>query len=220
MREECVVPPTEPIDVLIVGAGLSGIGAAVHLQRQCPSKSFAILEARGVIGGTWDLFRFPGVRSDSDMYTLGYSDRPWTGAKAIADGSSIRRYITDTAREAGIDAHICFGHKVTRALWSSDTSLWTIEALRNGAASPVSLCCKFLYICGGYFSYESAHRPSFPNEERFGGMIIHPQFWPEHLDYTGKRVIVVGSGATAVTLIPEVAKRAAHVRRRRHLNSR
>jgi monooxygenase len=211
MHEEWVVPPTGSVDVLIVGAGLSGIGAAVHLKRHCPAKSFAILEARGVIGGTWDLFRFPGVRSDSDMYTLGYSNRPWTDAKAIADGSSIRRYITDTAREAGIDAHICFGHKVTRASWSSDTALWTIEALRSGAAAPVSLCCRFLYICGGYFSYESPHRPSFPNEERFGGMIVHPQFWPEHLDYTGKRVIVIGSGATAVTLIPEVAKRAAHV---------
>jgi cation diffusion facilitator CzcD-associated flavoprotein CzcO len=204
------VPPTESVDVLIVGAGLSGIGAAVHLQRRCPSKSFAILEARAVIGGTWDLFRFPGVRSDSDMYTLGYSFRPWAEAKAIADGSSIRRYISDTAREAGIDGHIRFGHKVTRASWSSDTALWTIEALR-GAAAPARLCCRFLYVCGGYFSYESAYRPSLPHEERYGGMIVHPQFWPEHFDYTGKRVIVIGSGATAVTLIPEMAKRAAHV---------
>ena len=211
MREEWVVPPTESVDVLIVGAGLSGIGAAVHLQRRCPSKSFAILEARGAIGGTWDLFRFPGVRSDSDMYTLGYSFRPWSDANAIADGSSIRRYITATAREAGIDAHIRFGHRVTRASWSSDMTLWTIEALRSGVPAPVRLCCRFLYFCGGYFSYESAYRPAFPNEELYGGMIVHPQFWPEHLDYTGKRVIVVGSGATAVTLIPEMAKRTAHV---------
>ena len=210
MHEEEVVPLPKSVDVLIVGAGLSGIGAAVHLQRRCPSKTFAILEARGVIGGTWDLFRFPGVRSDSDMYTLGYSFRPWAEAKAIADGSTIRRYISDTAREAGIDGHIRFGHKVTRASWSSDTALWTIEALR-GDAAPVRLTCRFLYVCAGYFSYESAYRPSLPHEERYGGMIVHPQFWPEHLDYTGKRVIVVGSGATAVTLIPEMAKRAAHV---------
>src|SRR5258708_31882232 len=156
-----VVPPTESVDVLIVGAGLSGVGAAVHLQRRCPSKSFAILEARGVIGGTWDLFRFPGVRSDSDMYTLGYSFRPWAETKAIADGYTIRRYISDTAREAGIDGHIRFGHKVTRASWSSDTALWTIEAL-CGTAAPVRLCCRFLYVCGGCFSYESAYRPRFP----------------------------------------------------------
>ena len=211
MREEWVVPLPESVDVLIVGAGLSGIGAAVHLQRRCPSTSFAVLEARDSIGGTWDLFRFPGVRSDSDMYTLGYSFRPWTNANAIADGASIRRYITDTAREAGIDAHIRFAHRVTRASWSSDTALWTIDALRTGADVAVRLCCRFLYVCGGYFSYESAHRPAFSNEERYGGLIVHPQFWPEHLDYTGKRVIVIGSGATAVTLIPEMAKRAAHV---------
>jgi cation diffusion facilitator CzcD-associated flavoprotein CzcO len=211
MREEWVVPLLESVDVLIVGAGLSGIGAAVHLQRRCPATSFAVLEARDSIGGTWDLFRFPGVRSDSDMYTLGYSFRPWTNANAIADGASIRRYITDTAREAGIDAHIRFGHRVTRASWSSDTAFWTIVALRSGAHVPVRLCCRFFYVCGGYFSYESAHRPAFSNEERYGGLIVHPQFWPEHLDYTGKRVIVIGSGATAVTLIPEMAKCAAHV---------
>lgn len=205
------MPLPESLDVLIVGAGLSGIGAAAHLQRRCPGKSFAILEARDAIGGTWDLFRFPGVRSDSDMYTLGYSFRPWTHDRAIADGLSIRRYITDTAREAGIDAHIRFGHKVTLASWSSDTALWTIEAHRSGTAVPERLCCRFLYVCGGYFHYDSAYRPDFSGEQLYGGMIVHPQFWPEHLDYTGKRVIVIGSGATAVTLIPEIARRAAHV---------
>jgi monooxygenase len=203
--------PIESFDVLIVGAGLSGIGAAVHLQRRCPSATYAILEARDVIGGTWDLFRFPGVRSDSDMYTLGYTFRPWTHANAIADGSSIRRYIVDTAREAGVDAHIRFGHRITSASWSSDSALWAIEALRSGSQTRMRVHCRFLYICSGYYSYESAYRPAFTDEPSYGGTIVHPQFWPEHLDYTGKRVIVIGSGATAVSLIPEMAKSAAHV---------
>ena len=203
--------PAETVDVLIVGAGLSGIGAAVHLQRRCPSKSYAILEARDAVGGTWDLFRFPGVRSDSDMYTLGYSFRPWTNDNAIAQGSSIRRYIADTAREAGIEQHIRFGHRVTRASWSSESAQWTIEARRGGGQDPVRLRCRFLYVCSGYYSYESAYRPEFLNESAYRGIVVHPQFWPERLDYAGKRVIVVGSGATAVTLIPEMAKSAAHV---------
>jgi monooxygenase len=203
--------PVNAVDVLIVGAGLSGIGAAVHLQRRCRSKSYAILEARDTIGGTWDLFRFPGVRSDSDMYTLGYSFRPWTNANAIAQGSSIRRYIEDTAREAGIDAHIRFGHKVTRASWSGESAQWSIEARRGGGQIAVRFRCRFLYICSGYYNYESAYRPPFPNESSYRGAIVHPQFWPDRLDYTGKRVIVVGSGATAVTLVPEMAKSAAHV---------
>ncbi len=201
----------ETVDVLIVGAGLSGIGAAVYLQRRCPSKSYAILEARDAIGGTWDLFRFPGVRSDSDMHTLGYSFRPWTNAISIAQGSSIRRYIADTAREAGIEEHIRFGHRVATASWSGESAQWRIEALRGAGRIPVRFRCRFLYVCSGYYSYESAYRPEFANESSYRGIIVHPQFWPERLDYAGKRVIVVGSGATAVTLVPEMAKSATHV---------
>jgi monooxygenase len=196
---------------LIVGAGLSGIGAAVHAQRRCPAKTYAILEARGVIGGTWDLFRFPGVRSDSDMYTLGYSFRPWLHADAIANGASIRRYIMDTARDTGVAARIRFGHRVTRASWCTEEARWTIDALRGDDQTAVRLCCRFLYLCSGYYDYHSAYRPAFANEESFNGTVVHPQFWPEHLGYAGKKVIVVGSGATAVTLIPEMAKSAAHV---------
>jgi monooxygenase len=196
---------------LIVGAGLSGIGAAAHAQRRCPAKTYAILEARGVIGGTWDLFRFPGVRSDSDMYTLGYSFRPWLHADAIANGASIRRYIMDTARDMGVAARIRFGHRVTRASWCSEEARWMIDAVRGDDQTAMRLCCRFLYLCSGYYDYDSAYRPAFANEESFNGTVVHPQFWPEHLDYAGKKVIVVGSGATAVTLIPEMAKSAAHV---------
>src|SRR6202171_1505015 len=160
--------PTDSVDVVIVGAGLSGIGAAVHLQRRCPSKTYAILEARDSIGGTLDLFRYPGVRSDSDMHTLGYSFRPWTNANAIADGSSIRRYIVDTAREAGVDAHIQFCHRVTSASWSRDSALWAIEALRSGSQTRMRIHCRFLYICSGYYSYESAYRPAFTDEPSYG----------------------------------------------------
>jgi len=201
----------QSVDVLIVGAGLSGVGAAVHLQRRCPSQSVAILEARDCIGGTWDLFRFPGVRSDSDMHTLGYSFRPWTHANAIAHGSSILRYIVETAREAGLDANIRFGHRVTSATWRSDSARWAVEALRSAGQPPVRFHCRFLYVCSGYYSYRSAYRPAFANEAAYGGTIVHPQFWPDRFDYCGKRVVVIGSGATAVTLIPEMAKNAAHV---------
>jgi monooxygenase len=201
----------ESFDILIVGAGLSGIGAAAHAQRRCPAKTYAILEARGVIGGTWDLFRFPGVRSDSDMYTLGYSFRPWLHADAIANGASIRRYIMDTARDMGVAARIRFGHRVTRASWCSEEARWMIDAVRGDDQTAMRLCCRFLYLCNGYYDYDSAYRPAFANEESFNGTVVHPQFWPEHLDYAGKKVIVVGSGATAVTLIPEMAKSAAHV---------
>jgi cation diffusion facilitator CzcD-associated flavoprotein CzcO len=201
----------ENVDVLIIGAGLSGIGAAVHLQRSCPAKSYAIFEARDAIGGTWDLFRFPGVRSDSDMFTLGYSFRPWGSTNAITDGASIKGYIVDAAREAGIEARIRFGHRVTRASWSGDAARWTIEAARTGQQHPVRLCCQFLMVCSGYYSYDSAYRPQFSNESCYRGDIVHPQFWPRELDYTAKRVVVIGSGATAVTLIPAMAKAAAHV---------
>jgi cation diffusion facilitator CzcD-associated flavoprotein CzcO len=199
----------EHIDVVIVGAGLSGIGAAYHLQAAFPHRTYAILEARDAIGGTWDLFRYPGVRSDSDMHTLGYRFRPWTQAKAIADGPSILRYIRDTATEAGIDRRIRFGHRVTRAQWSTVDSRWTVESVHNGQST--TLTASFLYVCTGYYRYDTGYAPEFPGMDRFAGTVVHPQQWPEDLDHTGKRVIVIGSGATAVTLVPALADRAAHV---------
>ncbi|WP_341905017.1 NAD(P)/FAD-dependent oxidoreductase [Sandarakinorhabdus limnophila] len=192
-------------DVLIVGAGLSGIGAAVHLQQNCPNETYAILEGRDAIGGTWDLFRYPGIRSDSDMYTLGYRFKPWKSAKAIADGPSIRSYIRETATEHGINQHIRFGHKVTNAAWDSETARWTVTTNKS------TLTCRFLYMCSGYYNYGQGHRPTWEGEAEFKGQIIHPQFWPESLDYKGKRVVVIGSGATAVTLVPAMADTAAHV---------
>ncbi len=202
---------TEHVDVLIVGAGLSGIGAGYHLQENCPGKTYAILEGRGAIGGTWDLFRYPGIRSDSDMYTLGYSFRPWKEAKAIADGPSILKYVKQTAQEFGIDSHIRFNHWVKRANWSSDDTRWTVEARVPGKEDPVRISCNFLFMCSGYYNYEHGYTPDFTGTGDFRGSIIHPQKWPEDLDYTGKRVIVIGSGATAVTLVPAMAKDAAHV---------
>jgi cation diffusion facilitator CzcD-associated flavoprotein CzcO len=199
----------EHVDVLIVGAGLSGIGAAWHLQDRCPGKSYAILEARDAIGGTWDLFRYPGIRSDSDMHTLGYRFRPWTEAKAIADGPSIRQYVRDTAREAGIDRHIRFHHRVVSASWSSVDALWTITAELDG--QEVEMTTSFLFFCSGYYSYDEAYRPKWEGEAAFKGQFVHPQFWPEGIDYAGKKVVVIGSGATAVTIVPEMARTAAHV---------
>jgi cyclohexanone monooxygenase len=205
--------PTEhaqPLDVLIVGAGLSGIGAAAQLAQRCPDKRYAILEARDAIGGTWDLFRYPGVRSDSDMYTLGYASRPWTHPKAIADGPSIRAYIEETARDRNIGPRIRFGHKVVRAAWSSSDALWTVDAERpDGQRSSVR--ARFLHMCSGYYDYDHAWRPFFKDEGRYRGRIVQPQFWPQDLDYAGKRVVVIGSGATAVTLVPAMAQAAAHV---------
>ena len=203
-------PATQHFDVLVVGAGLSGIGAGYHLQTRCPELTYAILEGRGATGGTWDLFRYPGVRSDSDMHTLGYRFQPWREAKAIADGPSILNYVRETAREHGIDRRIRFNHRVRRASWSSEEAQWLVEAdLGDGEAA--RLTCGFLLMCSGYYSYAEGHTPEFPGIERFGGQVIHPQFWPEGLDYAGKRVVVVGSGATAVTIVPEMAKQAAHV---------
>ncbi|WP_304218535.1 NAD(P)/FAD-dependent oxidoreductase [Phenylobacterium aquaticum] len=199
----------EHFDVVIVGAGLSGIGAAVHLQTDCPTKTYAILEGREAIGGTWDLFRYPGIRSDSDMYTLGYVFKPWTEAKAIADGPSILRYVRDTARDHGVDSHIRFGHKVVSAAWSSEDAAWTITAVEGGETR--AFTCNFIFLCGGYYSYDGGYTPDFPGADSFQGRIVHPQQWPEDLDYTGKKVVVIGSGATAVTLVPEMAKTAAHV---------
>jgi monooxygenase len=192
-------------DALIIGAGLSGIGVAHHLQRHCPWARYAILEARNSIGGTWDLFRYPGVRSDSDMHTLGYSFRPWADGLAIAQGDKIRLYIEETAREAGIDRHISFGERMVAADWSTADARWTIDTSRR------QVTARFLVMCSGYYSYEQGHRPTWPGEEAFGGAIIHPQFWPAGLDCHGKRIAVIGSGATAVTLVPALATEAAHV---------
>jgi monooxygenase len=199
----------EHVDVLIVGAGLSGIGAAYHLTRNCPGKTYAILEGRETIGGTWDLFRYPGIRSDSDMYTLGYSFKPWRAAKAIADGPSILNYVRETAREHDVDRHIRFKHLVKRASWSTETATWTIEAEHGGQV--VRFTCGFLYMCSGYYRYSAGYTPDFPGADRFKGQVVHPQHWPENLDYAGKKVVVIGSGATAVTLVPEMAKTAEHV---------
>ena len=201
----------EHFDVLIVGAGLSGIGAAVHLKRRCPRKTFTIVEARDAIGGTWDLFRYPGVRSDSDMFTLAYSFRPWKQAKAIADGRSILEYVRDTARAFGIERSIRFGHRVTRAAWSSADARWTVELEHALHGQRLHLTCGFLYFCTGYYRYDTGYLPDFPGRERFAGTIVHPQHWPDGLDVAGRRVVVIGSGATAVTLVPALAEKAAHV---------
>ncbi|THD77268.1 MAG: NAD(P)/FAD-dependent oxidoreductase [Phenylobacterium sp.] len=197
-------------DVVIVGAGLSGVGAAYHLQTEAPGRTYVILEGRAAIGGTWDLFRYPGIRSDSDMYTLGYNFKPWTQAKAIADGPSILGYVRETARENGIEPHIRFGHRVTAASWSSEDATWTVEA-RTADGGSVRFTCGFLFLCGGYYDYEQGYTPEFPGRDRFKGQVVHPQHWPEALDYAGKQVVVIGSGATAVTLVPEMARHAGHV---------
>jgi monooxygenase len=200
----------ESFDVLIVGAGLSGIGAAWHLQERCPGKSYAIVEARDAIGGTWDLFRYPGIRSDSDMHTLGYRFKPWTKAKAIADGPAILDYVRETAREAGIDRHIRFNQRVVAAEWDGDEARWTVTT-RDHDGAERQVAAGFVMMCSGYYSYDEAYQPDWGGEDEFRGRIVHPQFWPEDLDYAGKRVVVIGSGATAVTLVPELAKQAAHV---------
>jgi monooxygenase len=200
----------EHFDVVIVGAGLSGIGAAVHLQTESPDRSYVILEARGASGGTWDLFRYPGIRSDSDMYTLGYAFKPWTNPKAIADGPAILHYIRETAAEHGIDRHIRYDHAVISAAWSSAEAAWTVET-RRVDGEVVRFTCNFLFLCGGYYNYAEGYTPDFAGTDRFRGRILHPQKWPDDVDYAGKRVVVIGSGATAVTLVPEMAKKAAHV---------
>ena len=202
---------TEHLDVLVVGAGLSGIAAGHHLQTACPWASYAIVEARGASGGTWDLFRYPGIRSDSDMFTLGYSFRPWDDDAAIADGASILRYIRETAAAEGIDRHIRYHHRIVRADWSSADAGWHVTAERTDTGETVELTCGFLFSCSGYYRYDQGHRPQFAGEDRFGGQVVHPQFWPQDLDVTGKRVVVIGSGATAITLIPALARDAAHV---------
>ena len=206
-------PTVQHFDVVIVGAGISGIGAGYHLQQDCPDRDYVILEGRDDLGGTWDLFRYPGVRSDSDMHTLGYSFKPWTEAKAIADGPSILTYVRETAAEFGIDQKMRFQHMVTDASWSSETSTWTVTAQvgAEGGRQTVAYTCNYLFMCSGYYSYKGGYEPEFPGSTDFAGPIVHPQKWPEDLDYEGKRVVVIGSGATAMTLVPAMATTASHV---------
>ncbi|MGZ4195941.1 MAG: flavin-containing monooxygenase [Solirubrobacteraceae bacterium] len=208
---DSVAPAKEHVDVLIVGAGLSGIGAGYHLQTNFPGKSYAILEAREAIGGTWDLFRFPGVRSDSDMFTLGYHFRPWRSDKAIGDGQSILDYIRETASAYGIERKIHFNHRVVSAQWSTDEARWTVTAQRTDTGETVTFTAGFLFMCSGYYRYDQGYLPDFPGIDRFKGQIAHPQFWSDDVDYAGKRVVVIGSGATAVTMIPAMADDAEHV---------
>jgi cation diffusion facilitator CzcD-associated flavoprotein CzcO len=204
---------TQHLDVLIVGAGLSGIGAAWHLQDQCPDKSYAILEAREALGGTWDIHRYPGVRSDSEMYTYAYSFKPWTDTKVIADGPTILKYIRDTAEENGIVEKIRYGTKVLKADWSDQTNTWsiTVRQVTDGKSRTSKLTCNFLLCCAGYYSYERGYMPDFPGRDNFKGPVIHPQDWPEGLDYADRKVVIIGSGATAVTLLPAMTDKAAHV---------
>jgi len=214
MTTEKTIPPTsEHLDVLIVGAGISGICTAYYLQTQCPQKKFVLLESRAALGGTWDLFRYPGIRSDSDLYTFGYSFRPWRETQVIAEGALILKYLRETAEEFGIDRQIRFNHRVQRASWSSADACWTVEVVRGSGPDQEVVCytCNFLCMCTGYYDYAQGYTPSWPGVEQFTGQLVHPQHWPEDLDYTGKRVVVIGSGATAVTLIPAIAEQAEHV---------
>ncbi|HJP75241.1 MAG TPA: NAD(P)/FAD-dependent oxidoreductase [Pseudonocardiaceae bacterium] len=199
------------VDVLIVGAGISGIDAAYRLKTQLPGTSYAILEGREALGGTWDQFRYPGIRSDSDMYTFSFPFRPWKAPRAISEGSLILDYLNDTAREFGIDKTIRYGHRVVRAAWSSADATWTVDVEVGPDREPVTWTCRFLFLCTGYYSYQQGHAVPFPGQDDFAGSVVHPQFWPEDLDYTGKRVVVIGSGATAVTLVPALAEQAAQV---------
>ena len=202
---------SEHVDVVVVGAGLSGIGAGYHLQTMCPDRSYVILEGRESLGGTWDLFKYPGVRSDSDMHTLGFSFKPWTEAKSIADGPSILKYLKQTVSQFGIDKHIRYGQLVTKAEWSTDDAQWTVTSTNKASGTTNTFTCSFLFMCSGYYSYKKGHTPEFAGRERFKGTIVHPQEWPTDLEYAGKRVVVIGSGATAVTIVPSMADKAAHV---------
>ena len=199
------------VDVLIVGAGLSGIGAAAHLTMQCPDKSYAIIEQRADMGGTWDLFRYPGIRSDSDMHTLGYRFKPWLHDKTIADGPAIHEYVHETAVEYKINQHIHFQHKVIAADWSNANACWSVTARREEDGALVTFTANFMFMCAGYYNYDQGYKPDFPGEAAFKGKIVHPQHWPENFEYAGKRVVVIGSGATAVTIVPVMAETAAKV---------
>lgn len=198
-------------DIIIIGAGLSGIGAATHFSKQCPQKSLLILEGRDNIGGTWDLFRYPGIRSDSDMFTLGYKFKPWLKDEGIANGDDIRNYICEAARESGVDQKIRFGHRVESVDWSSDDALWTIRSVRTADQQSQVFTCRFLLSCTGYYRYDHGYEPHFEGKETFKGDIIHPQKWPKDYDYSNKRVVVIGSGATAITLVPAMTDKAKHV---------
>jgi cation diffusion facilitator CzcD-associated flavoprotein CzcO len=220
LTKRLIAMKSNHFDILIVGAGISGISAAYHLQDKCPGKTFAILERRAALGGTWDIFRYPGIRSDSDMFTLGYNFKPWTDTEIIADGKKIREYVRETALENGIDRHIHYRRKVIQASWSSETALWTVEtkvgdydAGVEPKASDASetYTCRFLMMCSGYYNYDKGYVPDFKDKEKFKGAFVLPQFWPRDLDYTGKKVVVIGSGATAVTLVPAMTDRAGHV---------
>jgi cation diffusion facilitator CzcD-associated flavoprotein CzcO len=211
-REAAKMMPTTTLehrDVIIIGAGISGLGAACHLQRECPHKTYLILEARDAIGGTWDLFRYPGIRSDSDLYTYGYDFKPWYG-QPIATAAEILRYLHEVVDENGLETHVRFGHRVLSTAWSTKDALWTVEA-KNRDGEPRRFTGSFLFMCQGYYNYEAGYRPRFPGEENFQGLIIHPQQWPEALDYRGKQMVIIGSGATAATIVPAVADRVAHV---------
>jgi cation diffusion facilitator CzcD-associated flavoprotein CzcO len=202
---------SEHVDVVVVGAGLSGIGAGYHLQTISPDRSYVILEGRDSLGGTWDLFKYPGIRSDSDMHTLGFSFKPWTEAKSIADGPSILQYLKQTVAQFGIDKHIRYGQLVTQAQWSTDDAQWTVTSTNKATGASNTITCLFLFMCSGYYSYKKGHTPEFAGREKFKGLVIHPQEWPTDLDYAGKRVVVIGSGATAVTIVPSMSDKAAHV---------
>ena len=202
---------SEHVDVVVVGAGLSGIGAGYHLQTMSPDRSYVILEGRDGLGGTWDLFKYPGIRSDSDMHTLGFSFKPWTEAKSIADGPSILQYLKQTVAQFGIDKNIRYGQLVTKAEWSTDDAQWTVTSTNKATGASNTITCSFLFMCSGYYSYKKGHTPEFTGRERFKGMVVHPQEWPTDLDYAGSRVVVIGSGATAVTIVPSMADKAAHV---------
>lgn len=202
---------TEHRDVIIVGAGLTGIGAAYHLNDKCPDRSYLLLESRQAIGGTWDLFRYPGIRSDSDMHTLGYSFKPWESKKAIADGPAILSYVRETAAENNIEQHIRFGHRLISASWCSKQSLWTLEIRQSESDTPVQMTCNFLYMCSGYYNYDQPHDPQFPEVDSYKGTLVHPQFWPRDLDYKDKQVVIIGSGATAMTMVPAMTDKARQV---------
>jgi monooxygenase len=202
---------TEHLEVLIVGGGMSGVSAAIRLRQERPEASIAILESRDRIGGTWDLFRYPGIRSDSDMYTFAFRFQPWQGEKTIADGASIRSYLNEVAVQNGVDTIIRFGHRVVEASWSSEQARWTVRADRSDGTGTTTFTCSFLYLCSGYYNYEHGNTPEFKGRERFEGTIVHPQFWPEDLEVEGRRIVVIGSGATAMTIVPALARSAAHV---------
>jgi monooxygenase len=201
----------EQVGVLIVGAGLSGIGAACHLRRDSPDRSFAILESRDAIGGTWDLFRYPGIRSDSDMQTLGYAFAPWKDAQTIADGPSILRYVRQTAAEYGVEERVRFNRRVVSADYDSTDGAWTVQVQCTDTSETVEMRCSFLFVCTGYYRYDEGYTPPFAGVDRYCGTLVHPQHWPEQLDYAGRRVVVIGSGATAITLVPAMARTAEHV---------